>query len=488
MAHPTAMHNTIPGTNWYMDSGATHHFTLNINILDTVTPFSGSDQVIVGNGKKLYISHLRTTKLPSSYSPLVLHQVYHTQKFSNNLISVTKLCYDNKVFVEFYATHFLAKDQVLERVFLQGQLDNGLYKDPNLWLKRLGHPVLSVVNQILDSSSYSPYCVQPCYFTKLDAHNAFLHGDLVEDVFMEYTSGYYLFLGSNMVSWSSSKQEVVSVQHRIRVPRVANGVAEITWTESLLPEGFVEGKRGKTLEEVADAYLDELINGCLVDANKRDFQGVIKAVPISVEKLWTSDKLLFPSCPKPSMEIKPVELFSGIGGFYHQYRSCHLSRQSSQKLGITELERKDGKDLCASIQKMKHLSSLLVISISEEEVLDLCHFSPLPSHRRFLLCIEMIYCPQKSSSLLKATIGRPEFVTLVFLGLRVAMGRLTSSQPKRKGAFKLIYHFGTLCSNFLTIKYSLKKRCFIANDKAFAFYVLVLGLLLDISNSTEYKL
>ncbi|KAL6315200.1 hypothetical protein AAG906_037432 [Vitis piasezkii] len=218
-----------------------------------------------------------------------------------------------------------------------------------------------------------------------------------------------------------------------------------------IAEGFVEGKRGKTLEEVADAYHDELINGCLVDANKRDFQGVIKAVPISVEKLWTSDKLLFPSCPKPSMEIKPVELFSGIGGFYHQYRSCHLSRQSSQgiakelgnltamrKLGITELERKDGKDLCASIQKMKHLSSLLVISISEEEVLDLCHLSPLPSHRRFLLCIEMIYCPQKSSSLLKATIGRPEFVTLVFLGLRVAMGRLTSSQPKRKAQLSFL--------------------------------------------------
>ncbi|KAL6314353.1 hypothetical protein AAG906_021063 [Vitis piasezkii] len=57
-----------------------------------------------------------------------------------------------------------------------------------------------------------------------------------------------------------------------------------------------------------------------------------------------------------------AELFSGIGGFYHQYRSCHLSRQTSQgnskelgnltamrKLEITELERKDGKDLCASI-------------------------------------------------------------------------------------------------------------------------------------------
>ena len=49
-------------------------------------------------------------------------------------------------------------------------------------------------------------------------------------------------------------------------------------------EGFVEEKRGKTLEEVADAYLDELINGCLVDANKRDFQGVVRRC--QVKNLW----------------------------------------------------------------------------------------------------------------------------------------------------------------------------------------------------------
>ena len=128
MAHLAATHNTVPDTNWYMDSGATHHFTLDINMLDTVAPFSGSDWVIIGIGKQLCISHLGTAKLPSLYSPLVLHQVYHTPKFSNNLISVRKLCSDNKVFIEFYATHFLVKDQVSKRVILQGQLDNGLYK------------------------------------------------------------------------------------------------------------------------------------------------------------------------------------------------------------------------------------------------------------------------------------------------------------------------------------------------------------------------
>ncbi|WKA12759.1 hypothetical protein VitviT2T_030115 [Vitis vinifera] len=228
----------------------------------------------------------------------------------------------------------------------------------------------------------------------------------------------------------------------------------IPGTNWYMDSGFVEEKRGKTLKEVADAYLDELINGCLVDANKRDFQGVIKAVSSSVEKIQNLETLelrqtFVSKLPKTIRKLHKLvlllvdhqqdgdqarvgaELFSGIGGFYHQYRGCHLSRQTSQgiakelgnltamrKLAITELERKDGKDLCASIQKMKHLSSLLVISISEEEVLDLGHLSAPP---------HLTEGPQKSSPLLKVTIGRPEFVTLVFLGLRVAMGRVTSS-------------------------------------------------------------
>ncbi|RVW36198.1 Retrovirus-related Pol polyprotein from transposon RE2 [Vitis vinifera] len=50
MAHPAVTHNTVPDTNWYMDLGATHHFTPDINMLDNVAPFSGSDWVIIGIG------------------------------------------------------------------------------------------------------------------------------------------------------------------------------------------------------------------------------------------------------------------------------------------------------------------------------------------------------------------------------------------------------------------------------------------------------
>ncbi|RVW63384.1 Retrovirus-related Pol polyprotein from transposon RE1 [Vitis vinifera] len=294
MVHPAATYNIVPDSNRYMDLSATHHFTPNINMLNTMTSFSGSDQVTVGNGKQLHISHLGTAKLPSSYSPLVLHQ-----------------------------------DRVSKRVLLQGQLDNGLYKvqsscsssvislpprvfianikDPNLWHKRLGHPALSVVNQILDSClevhrtltgihlSQAKYIIdlltraamldaKPCPTPMSSNTNLSLHDGVALENGSDYhnfvgalqyctmtspdiaftvnkpslnfnitcytdvnwasyhddkrnTSGYCLFLGSNLVSWSSSKQKVVSRSSTESEYRgAANGATEIAWTKSLLRE------------------------------------------------------------------------------------------------------------------------------------------------------------------------------------------------------------------------------------------------------------
>ncbi|KAL6348569.1 hypothetical protein AAG906_016080 [Vitis piasezkii] len=70
MAHPTATHNTVLDTNWYMDSGATHYFTSNINMLDTMTPFSGSDQVIVGNVPLFILLPLISPFPPTSTSSI----------------------------------------------------------------------------------------------------------------------------------------------------------------------------------------------------------------------------------------------------------------------------------------------------------------------------------------------------------------------------------------------------------------------------------
>jgi hypothetical protein len=52
-----------------------------------------------------------------------------------------------------------------------------------------------------------------------------------------FTSGYVVFLGDNLVSWSAKRQTVISrssAEAEYRV--VANGVAEATWLCQLLHE------------------------------------------------------------------------------------------------------------------------------------------------------------------------------------------------------------------------------------------------------------
>lgn len=63
-----------------MDSGATYHFTPDISMLDTVTPFNGSDKVIVRNGKQLDINFGRVY--------IFCHVIFNEDSFPfNNLLS-----------------------------------------------------------------------------------------------------------------------------------------------------------------------------------------------------------------------------------------------------------------------------------------------------------------------------------------------------------------------------------------------------------------
>jgi hypothetical protein len=52
-----------------------------------------------------------------------------------------------------------------------------------------------------------------------------------------FTSGYAMFLGTNLVSWSSKRQNVVSRSSaEVEYRAVANGVAEACWLRQLLQE------------------------------------------------------------------------------------------------------------------------------------------------------------------------------------------------------------------------------------------------------------
>ena len=169
-----------------MDSGATHHFTPDLQMLSNKIPYQGCDQVTIGNGKQISISNTGSTFLNTPSTSLHLKHVLHTPEISHNLISVRRLCADNNVSVEFFPNCFVVKDLRSKQILLQGNLDRGLYKAianstlhdavaappisfishtsnvsnlPNLWHNRLGHPAFPIVNKVLQSCSQKSFPV-----------------------------------------------------------------------------------------------------------------------------------------------------------------------------------------------------------------------------------------------------------------------------------------------------------------------------------------
>ena len=44
-------------TNWYLDSGATHHLTNDVSNMHMAEPFTGISKLVIGNGVGLFITH-----------------------------------------------------------------------------------------------------------------------------------------------------------------------------------------------------------------------------------------------------------------------------------------------------------------------------------------------------------------------------------------------------------------------------------------------
>ncbi|KAL5538576.1 hypothetical protein UlMin_046073 [Ulmus minor] len=71
---------------WFIDSGVSNHVTGDMNNLSQAAEYTGKDQLIVGNGMKLGITHIRHTTLPT-----------RTQKQINlkNILHFLKQCNEN---------------------------------------------------------------------------------------------------------------------------------------------------------------------------------------------------------------------------------------------------------------------------------------------------------------------------------------------------------------------------------------------------------
>jgi hypothetical protein len=154
--------------NWIMDTGASHHITQDLQQLTLAQPYPGSDQVLVGDGTGLNISHIGQTSISTPKKPLCLKNVLHVPNMQTNLLSVSKLCKTNQCSVEFFPHCFVVKDLKSGQALLQGPLKQDLYHlpikppqasysphalvtsyhSPNIWHHKLGHPASKIIKHL----------------------------------------------------------------------------------------------------------------------------------------------------------------------------------------------------------------------------------------------------------------------------------------------------------------------------------------------------
>lgn len=115
---------------WLLDSGASHHIASNLSNLSIQSQYNGGDDVLIGDGSGLKITHTGSTSLPSSTRPLVLSDVLCVPAIKKNLISVNKLCKANNVMVQLCPSNFQVKDLQSGATMVQGRADGGLYEWP----------------------------------------------------------------------------------------------------------------------------------------------------------------------------------------------------------------------------------------------------------------------------------------------------------------------------------------------------------------------
>lgn len=86
----TAMAASIPFKNnqstWISDSGASNHITADLGNLAIHEQYNGNDNVAVGNGAGLKISHIGSTEISHDSSTLKLNNVLHCPNVAANLL------------------------------------------------------------------------------------------------------------------------------------------------------------------------------------------------------------------------------------------------------------------------------------------------------------------------------------------------------------------------------------------------------------------
>jgi hypothetical protein len=117
-------------TNWYTDTAATDHITLELDKLTVQNKYKGSDQIITASGAGMDICNTGHAVIKTPIKPLHLKNILHVPTTQKSLVSVHRLTSDNHTSLEYFPNYFLVKDLETRRVLLRGRCKDGLYPLP----------------------------------------------------------------------------------------------------------------------------------------------------------------------------------------------------------------------------------------------------------------------------------------------------------------------------------------------------------------------
>nr|XP_016514649.1 PREDICTED: uncharacterized protein LOC107831401 [Nicotiana tabacum] len=95
-----------PTQTWLMDSGITHHITIDLDNLGIHSEYQGPEEVTLGNGSKLPISHVGKSFVIVSNNKFNLDNILHVPTATHNLLSYSSFAKSNNVSVELFPNHF----------------------------------------------------------------------------------------------------------------------------------------------------------------------------------------------------------------------------------------------------------------------------------------------------------------------------------------------------------------------------------------------
>ncbi|XP_074265479.1 uncharacterized protein LOC141587913 [Silene latifolia] len=145
-----AVHHNLFLHDWIIDTGASDHMTFNTRLLHNVRFLPKSLPIGLPDGSIKHVSKVGDIRLNDK---ILLQNVLLISDFKQNLLSVSKLIDDNKLFDVFSAANCSFQDLSTKLVIATGRRIGDLYRFQNFNIQDLVNKVVSIVSKTLGCTS-----------------------------------------------------------------------------------------------------------------------------------------------------------------------------------------------------------------------------------------------------------------------------------------------------------------------------------------------